>query len=178
MQTVFDLRGENGQNFLDDQGEYDAVVLIAIYNPPMENQEFQQALGRRRGQTSLVLNHSQETWANRLSRTRAKYLFVFRRDDSVSNNRQPQRRPRLLEEVEVAYEVTEPRHVLADDRRLGAGAGGHGAIFREPMRRINAPALGGKGASLRSARDRVVLRARARPCRVARSRALRRDLSA
>jgi len=37
MQTVFDLRGENGQNFLDDQGEYDAVVLIAIYNPPMES---------------------------------------------------------------------------------------------------------------------------------------------
>jgi len=81
--TVFDLRGENGQNFLDDQGEYDAVVLFAIYNPPMEGREFRQALGRRRGQTSLALNHSRESWANRLFRTRAKYLFVFRRDDSV-----------------------------------------------------------------------------------------------
>jgi hypothetical protein len=82
-QTVFDLRGADGQNFLDDRREYDAVVLFAIYNPPMESQEFQQALGRRRGQTSLALNHSRQTWADRLSRTRAKYLFVFRRDDSV-----------------------------------------------------------------------------------------------
>jgi hypothetical protein len=82
-QTVFDLRGKNGQNFLDDQGEYDTVVLFAIYNPPMESREFQQARGRRRGQTSLALNHSRQTWADRLSRTRAKYLFVFRRDDSV-----------------------------------------------------------------------------------------------
>ena len=80
---VFDLRGENGGNFLDDGGEYDAVVLFAIYNPPMESREFQQALGRRRGQTSLAVNHSRGAWADRLSRTRAKYLFVFRRDDSV-----------------------------------------------------------------------------------------------
>src|ERR1700710_788229 len=82
-QTVFDLRGENGQNFLDGQGEYDAVVLFAIYNPPMESQEFRQALGRRCGQTSLSLNHSRDAWTNRLSQTKAKYLFVFRRDDSV-----------------------------------------------------------------------------------------------
>jgi len=82
-QTVFDLRGENGQNFLNDDGEYDAVVLFAIYNPPSESREFRRAVGRRRGQTSLAPNHSRETWANRLSRTRAKYLFVFRRDDSV-----------------------------------------------------------------------------------------------
>jgi hypothetical protein len=80
---VFDLRGVNGQNFLDDHGEYDAVVLFAIYNPPMESREFRQALGRRRGQTSLALNHSRESWANRLSWTKAKYLFVFRRDHSV-----------------------------------------------------------------------------------------------
>ena len=82
-QAVFDLRGDNGRNFLDDQREYDAVVLFAVYNPPPESREFQKALGRRRGQTSLALNHSRDTWANRLSRTRAKYLFVFRRDDSV-----------------------------------------------------------------------------------------------
>jgi hypothetical protein len=82
-QTVFDLRGENGRNFFDDDGEYDVVVLFAIYNPPIESGEFRKALGRRRGQTSLALNHSRQTWAHRLSRTRAKYLFVFRRDDSV-----------------------------------------------------------------------------------------------
>ena len=81
--AVFDLRGENGQNFLNDDGEYDAVVLFAIYNPPSESREFLRAVGRRRGQTSLAPNHSRETWANRLSRTRAKYLFVFRRNDSV-----------------------------------------------------------------------------------------------
>jgi hypothetical protein len=81
--AVFDLRGENGQNFLDDDGEYDAVVLFAIYNPPGEGRELQRALGRRRGQTSLAPNHSRQAWTDRLSRTKAKYLFVFRRDDSV-----------------------------------------------------------------------------------------------
>ena len=82
-QKVFDLRGEKRKNFLDDTGEYDVVVLFAIYNPPTGSQEFAQALGRCQGQTSLAPNHSREAWANRLSRTRAKYLFVFRRDDSV-----------------------------------------------------------------------------------------------
>ena len=82
-QTVFDLRGENGGNFLDDQGEYDVVVLFAIYNPALESPEFRQALGRRRGQTSLALNHSRDAWAHRLSRTKATLLLVFRRDDSV-----------------------------------------------------------------------------------------------
>jgi hypothetical protein len=82
-QTVFDLRGENGRNFLDDRSEYDVVVLFAIYNPPTESPEFQKALGRRRGQTSLAINHSRDAWAHRLSQTKAKYLFVFRRDDSV-----------------------------------------------------------------------------------------------
>jgi hypothetical protein len=81
--AIFDLRGQNGQNFLDDVGEYDAVVLFAIFNPPNESREFQRALGRRRGQTSLAPNHSRQTWAHRLTRTNAKYLFVFRRDDSV-----------------------------------------------------------------------------------------------
>jgi len=81
--TVFDLRGEKRKNFLDDTGEYDVVVLFAIYNPPIGSQEFGQALGRCQGQTSLALNHSREAWANRLSRTKAKYLFVFRREDSV-----------------------------------------------------------------------------------------------
>lgn len=82
-QSVFDLRGETGRNFLDDPGEYDIVILFAIYNPPMQSPEFQKALGRRRGQTSLAINHSRENWAHRLARTKAKYLFVFRRDDSV-----------------------------------------------------------------------------------------------
>lgn len=82
-QKVFDLRGDKGQNFLDDRSQYDAVVLFAIYNPPLESREFRQALGRRRGQTSLAPNHSREAWADRLSRTGAKYLFIFRRDDSV-----------------------------------------------------------------------------------------------
>ena len=81
--TVFDLRGENRKNFLDDTGQYDVVVLFAIYNPQADSQEFTQALGRCQGQTSLAVNHSREAWANRLARTRAKYLFVFRRDDSV-----------------------------------------------------------------------------------------------
>jgi hypothetical protein len=81
--TVFDLRGESGSNFLDDRGEYGVVVLFAIYNPPMQSVEFQRALGRRQGQTSLAVNHSRENWAARLSGTKAKYLFVFRRDDSV-----------------------------------------------------------------------------------------------
>ncbi len=81
--TVFDLRGENGVNFLDDEGVYDAVVLFAIYNPPMQSVEFKRALGRRSGQTSLAVNHSRRNWAARLSRTGAKYLFVFRRDDSI-----------------------------------------------------------------------------------------------
>lgn len=80
---VFDLRGPNGRNFLDDDGEYESVVLFAIYNPPAESRQFREALGRRRGQTSLAANHSPQTWASRLSRTGAKYLFVFRRDDSV-----------------------------------------------------------------------------------------------
>lgn len=82
--TVFDLRGGNGLNFLDDRGEYRVVVLFAIYNPPMQSVEFQQALGRRRGQTSLAANHSRENWAARLSSTMAKYLVVFRRDNSVN----------------------------------------------------------------------------------------------
>jgi hypothetical protein len=80
---VFDLRGAHGVNFLDDRGEYDAVVLFAIYNPPPDSTEFRRALGRRRGQTSLAANHSRGNWADRLSRTRARYVFVFRRDDSV-----------------------------------------------------------------------------------------------
>src|SRR6476646_6881081 len=80
---VFDLRGEHGVNFLDDRGEYDVVVLFAIYNPPPQSAEFRRALGRRRGQTSLAANHSRTNWTDRLSRTRARYLFVFRRDDSV-----------------------------------------------------------------------------------------------
>jgi hypothetical protein len=81
--TVFDLRGASGSNFLDDQGEYDVVVLFAIYNPPMQSVEFQRTLVRRRGQTSLAANHSRENWAARLSRTKARVLLVFRRDDSV-----------------------------------------------------------------------------------------------
>jgi hypothetical protein len=80
---VFDLRGERGVNFLDDRGQYDVVVLFAIYNPPAQSAEFRRALGRRRGQTSLAANHSRANWTDRLSRTRARYLFVFRRDDSV-----------------------------------------------------------------------------------------------
>jgi hypothetical protein len=80
---VFDLRGEHGVNFLDDRGEYDVVVLFAIYNPPPQSDELRRALGRRRGQTSLAPNHSRANWTDRLSRTRARYLFVFRRDDSV-----------------------------------------------------------------------------------------------
>ena len=80
---VFDLRGAGGANFLDDRGEYDVVVLFAIYNPPAESAALHRALGQRRGQTSLAVNHSRENWADRLSRTRARYLFVFRRDDSV-----------------------------------------------------------------------------------------------
>jgi len=82
-QTAFDLRGEAGRNFLDDRGEYEIVILFAIYNPPTPSPEFQKALGRRRGQTSLALNHSQKNWADQLSRTKAKYVFVFRRDNSV-----------------------------------------------------------------------------------------------
>lgn len=81
--SVFDLRGQSGRNFLDDRGEYDIVVLFAIYNPPMQSAEFQRALGRRSGQTSLAINHSRENWTAHLSRTKAKYLFVFRRDDSI-----------------------------------------------------------------------------------------------
>lgn len=80
---VFDLRGEHGVNFLDDRGEYDVVVLFAIYNPPPQTAEFRRALGRRRGQTSLATNHSRVNWTDRLSRTRARYLFIFRRDDSI-----------------------------------------------------------------------------------------------
>jgi hypothetical protein len=82
-QKVFDLRGEAGRNFLDHAGEYEVVVLFAIYNPPADSPDFRKALGRRRGQTSLALNHSRERWAHRLSATRAKVLFVFRREDSV-----------------------------------------------------------------------------------------------
>ena len=82
-QMVFDLRGGAGRNFLDDGGEYEVVVLFAIYNPPTDSPEFRKALGRRRGQTSLAPNHSRERWAQRLSGTRAKVLFVFRREDSV-----------------------------------------------------------------------------------------------
>jgi len=81
--TIFDLRGEHGLNFLDDTGQYDVVVLFAIYNPPAPSVELQRSLGRRRGQTSLALNHSRENWTARLSRTSARVLFVFRRDDSV-----------------------------------------------------------------------------------------------
>jgi len=80
---VFDLRGKDGANFLDDRGEYDVVVLFAIYNPPSPSAAFRRALGRRRGQASLAANHSRENWTDRLSRTRARYLFVFRRDNSV-----------------------------------------------------------------------------------------------
>ncbi len=81
--VVFDLQGAAGRDFLVDDGEYDAVVLFAIYNPPSGSREFQQSLGRRRGPTSLAPNHSREAWVDRLSRTKATYLFIFRRDDSV-----------------------------------------------------------------------------------------------
>lgn len=80
---VFDLRGEQGRNFLDDHGEYDVVILFAIYNPPSGSTELERAIRRQRGQTSLPANHSRENWVERLSRTRAKYLLIFRRDDSV-----------------------------------------------------------------------------------------------
>jgi hypothetical protein len=82
-QKVFDLRGAAGRNFLDDRDPYDVVILFAIYNPPTDSPDFRKAIGRRRGQTSLAPNHSRERWAHRLSGTRAKYLFVFRREDSV-----------------------------------------------------------------------------------------------
>jgi hypothetical protein len=81
--AVFDLRGTTGLNFLDDLGEYDVVVLFAIFNPPMQSEKFTRSLGRQRGPESLAANHSRNNWANRLSRTKAKYLFVFRREDSV-----------------------------------------------------------------------------------------------
>jgi len=80
---VFDLRGEHGVNFLDDRGEYDVVILFAIYNPPADSAAFQRSLGPRRGQQSLAANHSLANWTDRLSRTRARYVLVFRRDDSV-----------------------------------------------------------------------------------------------
>ncbi|QOV88326.1 hypothetical protein [Humisphaera borealis] len=80
---VFDLRGERGRNFLDDQGTYDIVILFAIYNPP-QSANLQKSKGRQRGQTSLAVNHSRDNWAGRLSRTAARYLFIFRRPDSVS----------------------------------------------------------------------------------------------
>lgn len=80
---VFDLRGGDGRNFLDDGGEYEVVVLFAIYNPPTDRPDLRKAPGRRGGPTSLAPNHSRERWARRLSGTRAKYLFVFRREDSV-----------------------------------------------------------------------------------------------
>lgn len=82
-QSVFDLRGDSGRNFLDDAGEYEVVVLFAIYNPPTESPDFRKALGRRSGQTSLAPNHSRERWTHRLSGTGARILFVFRREDSV-----------------------------------------------------------------------------------------------
>jgi hypothetical protein len=82
-QKVFDLRGGAGRNFLDDGGEYGVVVLFAVYNPPTDSPDFRKALGRRSGPTSLAPNHSRERWAHRLSGTRAKLLFVFRREDSV-----------------------------------------------------------------------------------------------
>jgi hypothetical protein len=84
--TVFDLRGPNGVNFLDDQREFGVVILFAIYNPPMPSVEFQKSLGRQCGQQSLAANHSRENWIARLSRTRAKYLLVFRRDNSINGD--------------------------------------------------------------------------------------------
>lgn len=83
---VFDLRGEKGLNFLDDDGRYDVVILFAIYNPPPQSDELQKSKGLRRGQTSLAINHSRDNWVARLSRTSARYLFVFRRPDSVSGD--------------------------------------------------------------------------------------------
>lgn len=80
---IFDLRGANGRNFLDDRGEYDAVVLFAIYNPPAGDPTALRRALRQRGQQSLPPNHSRDNWAARLARTDAKYLFVFRRPDSV-----------------------------------------------------------------------------------------------
>ena len=56
-QQVFDLRGGAGRNFLDDGGEYEVVVLFAIYNAPTDSPDFRKALGRRSGQTSLALNY-------------------------------------------------------------------------------------------------------------------------
>ena len=81
--TVFDLRGAAGRDFLEDAGEYEVVVLFAIYNPPPGSLDFRKAVGRRRGQTALASHHSRERWVHRLSGTRAKVVFVFRREDSV-----------------------------------------------------------------------------------------------
>ena len=83
---VFDLRGPEGLNFLDDDGLYDVVILFAIYNPLAGSRELERAIGRRRGQTSLAENHSRENWTARLIRTRAKYVLVFRRPDSVDGD--------------------------------------------------------------------------------------------
>lgn len=81
---VFDLRGPHGRNFLDDRGQYDIVILFAIYNPPTGSRRLTKSLGRHVGQTALAANHARETWAERLAKTGARYLFVFRRPDSVT----------------------------------------------------------------------------------------------
>ena len=72
--TVFDLRGANSLNFLDDQCEYDAVVLFAIFNPPIHSVAFQRAVGGQRGQTSLAANHSRDRRGSKQGMRRAGRL--------------------------------------------------------------------------------------------------------
>ena len=52
---VFDLRGANGVNFLDDAGEYGVVVLFAIYNPPKHSAETRYGTPRTTCVTSAAI---------------------------------------------------------------------------------------------------------------------------
>jgi hypothetical protein len=83
---VFDLRGEQGRDFLADDGEYDVVILFAIYNPPTDDEAARKWRGSKCGPESLGVNHSRESWGRRLSHTRARWIFVFRRPDSVTGD--------------------------------------------------------------------------------------------
>ena len=52
---VFDLRGKDGSNFLDDRGEYDVVVLLPTVVPSFTSRRFSSSASRRRLAAVLLL---------------------------------------------------------------------------------------------------------------------------
>jgi hypothetical protein len=71
-----------GRDFLQEDAEYDIVILHYIFNPPTDRANWEQVAGKNftAKQRKAFLNstdHSSERWNRRLKATNAQYIFVF-----------------------------------------------------------------------------------------------------